>query len=36
MKPVNTLCRLAARPTGLPNATHFTLVATKLPTRAQD
>src|SRR4029077_11563548 len=34
MKPVNTQCRLAARPTGLPKATAFTIVDEPVPAAA--
>jgi NADPH-dependent curcumin reductase CurA len=34
MKPVNTQCRLAARPTGLPKATDFTIVDEPVPAAA--
>jgi NADPH-dependent curcumin reductase len=34
MKPVNTQCRLAARPTGLPTATDFTIVDEPVPAAA--
>src|SRR5262245_32634395 len=34
MKPVNTQCRLADRPTGLPKATDFTFVDEPIPAAA--
>lgn len=34
MKPLNTQCRLAARPTGLPKATDFTIVDEPVPAAA--
>jgi NADPH-dependent curcumin reductase CurA len=34
MNPVNTQCRLAARPTGLPKATDFTIVDEPVPAAA--